>query len=116
MYGKFSWEAMGADGPVAEVRGAQPSQGAASGWTANVVINASGSGGWFDLGGARAWYGGYYSRNELNAKTVIHELGHVFEFMFSANTTSILNDSQSSALSHWNSDLVMTSCFGWRGN
>ena len=43
-YGKFSWEAMGAGGNVAEVRGYEVNYAAASSYTVNVVINSMGTG------------------------------------------------------------------------
>jgi hypothetical protein len=110
-YGKFSWDAMGAAGNVAEVRVTQPNQVAAVGWTVNVTINSSGGGGWFDHTGDIQRYGNY-GFNSINAATIIHELGHVFEFLFGANTTRILNDAHGGSLA--NSDLVMSECFGWQ--
>jgi hypothetical protein len=104
---------MGANGSTAEVRGYQPNKAAALGWTADVVINASGAGGWFDHTQATSAYGDFGS-NIFNAKTIIHELGHVFETLFGSDSTRIVNDATSNAISFTNSDRVMTDCFGWK--
>jgi RHS repeat-associated protein len=96
-YGKFSWEAMGAGGNVAEVRGYEVNYAAASSYTVNVVINSTGDGQWFNRTAWRATYGDRYSDAIFDAATIIHELGHVFENLFGSSTTKIVNDGGISA-------------------
>jgi RHS repeat-associated protein len=46
-----------------------------------------------------------------NAATILHELGHVYMYLYGQSTTSILNDSTSSVISAANQKLVTTQCF-----
>jgi RHS repeat-associated protein len=110
-YGKISWSFMDDAAVVAQVEAYQPNAVAAGGWTVNVVINASSTGGWYNTGWAS--YFGNYSHDQINAAVLIHELGHVFEDLFGSNTTKIKDDSASDQISWDNTKLVMKDCFGW---
>jgi len=46
-----------------------------------------------------------------DAVTLLHELGHVYEFLFGADSTAILDDQTSAATSGDNTTLVKSTCF-----
>ncbi len=45
------------------------------------------------------------------AVTLLHELGHVYHFLFGDTSTSIVNDIDNSNQSKANSALIMETCF-----
>jgi RHS repeat-associated protein len=52
-----------------------------------------------------------YSDLELNATTIIHELGHAANFIYGAGASAILNDAGNPFLSKLNTNFVLKHCF-----
>lgn len=46
-----------------------------------------------------------------NAVTILHELGHVYEYLFGQSSTQIMDDSGSGTISAANTALVKSKCF-----
>jgi hypothetical protein len=47
----------------------------------------------------------------VDAVTILHELGHVYEYLFGQSSTAILDDQDNVALSKANTALVQSKCF-----
>ena len=47
-----------------------------------------------------------------NATTLLHELGHVYEFLFGLGSTFLVDDDGSDKASAFNTEIVQANCFG----